>query len=631
MVLVIIMAIVIIIVGIILALKVQDDVRNTSAVLTAATALAIMVLTYPYFRMDHDFLIALLKNIRYGMGSLAMGIDSDIVYALDLPRPIRGIYTFLLYFLYLMGPFFASIFLVSFSRRAIEALALLRYNKIHVFSRLNDRSIEMGKRLRENRDGAIIYCDMETLHDESLQIAARSFHAAFSNKRIQDVHYFKNKKYCYYVINDDQDETLITTSSLCEKLLQNKQFRNDKVTVRSFVSHDSLELIRELDKSLDGRIDLRYIDVDNALAISALSSCESEILARKNNEIAILGTSPLAMAVLRNLLNVLTQPDTTFSIHIYGKDASRTAYQLKTDCPALLDQELKYYLDYRNYKDVTCNLHFHDLDIDETVNDLSRFKDLSVLFIAYENDEDNYRLARKLKRDFAFRSSRLEHPLFVVSLKGAAVNKLVNKDDEKIIYIGDKAQCYDLNNLLTPQLEEAAKRVHLAYAGHDDLLDAVESQDVRKQTQQLLQEEGYYRYVNQNSSFASALAMQYRYDNILKGKKEDDLSDAEYVDKYLSKKANLDTLAVCEHQRWNYYMALQGWRRPETAQIRKIADDSEGQRVKDDELLLHPALVPYSSLKTTENSVDKLLVNKTSNYVEADKNILRKMTSILKK
>ena len=182
-----------------------------------------------------------------------------------------------------------------------------------------------------------------------------------------------------------------------------------------------------------------------------------------------------------------------------------------------------------------------------------------------------------------------------------------------------------------PELEKAAKRTHLAYLSDKDH-DVFQLSDEEKE--QLLEDTGYYSYVNQNSSYCAALAMEYRLAYIL-SKKDRNIADEDFVREWILDDVNMMRLAEAEHERWNTYQRLQGWRCADTEQMNKIALKSQGKNVKDNDLLLHPAIVPYDILDEVEHKADdiysRLGSDRKSDYIEADKKLLRQILKILDK
>ena len=149
-----------------------------------------------------------------------------------------------------------------------------------------------------------------------------------------------------------------------------------------------------------------------------------------------------------------------------------------------------------------------------------------------------------------------------------------------------------------------------------------------------LQESGFYRIHNQESSYAQALALQYKKAYILSFKKDESISDEEFIDQWLDEEKNMKKMADSEHDRWSAYQILHGWKTADEKQTAAIIAKYEGKRANDPKLRLHPAIVANSKLKKTEDMVNRLFKqygsNKTVNYLEADRGIIAKINYILK-
>ena len=134
---------------------------------------------------------------------------------------------------------------------------------------------------------------------------------------------------------------------------------------------------------------------------------------------------------------------------------------------------------------------------------------------------------------------------------------------------------------------------------------------------------------------AQALTLEYRKEYILSRKEVDDgRSDTEFLKDWLEDPENLALLGDVEHLRWNAYQRLHGWRTADMAQVENIAKASGGKRVKSDEIMIHPALVPLEDLPKVEEEADRIKksvdpLSSPTRYVVLDREILVKLPEIL--
>ena len=134
---------------------------------------------------------------------------------------------------------------------------------------------------------------------------------------------------------------------------------------------------------------------------------------------------------------------------------------------------------------------------------------------------------------------------------------------------------------------------------------------------------------------ASALSLEFRRAYILSKKPEGDKrSDDEFIRGWLDDPQKLSILGDAEHMRWNAYQRVQGWRTADAAQTGTIAVSTSGRRIRSDEFMLHPALVPLEDLPEVEKTTDDIKHgvdpgSSGTGFVESDRVILKNLPLIL--
>ena len=622
----IIIAVIILIIGTSRALKVKHDLQAFSARMTVAASLAISTLTIPYFLLDHDDpLITFIHIIKYGASAVSLSVYGDIISSLELTNPIRTIYTVFLYSLYVSGPIFASMFIVGFSRNIIEGFKMLGFKTIHVFSRLDSRSLAICESLSADSEKELmLFCNCHG-DDEALEKRARRSHALLVERDINGIRMGKRKDYEFYVLSDDEQQCLIDTANLCEDLLKEKYYAKERVIVRSFVSQNSMELIRDLDNKYGKDIYLRYIDENNSLAIDVLLKNKELLANNKHKEIFIYGANDIVNALLSNLLCLLNQPDSSYNIHIFDEDARTLAEKIKHQSPEILNLDLDKYFSLLKDDEANYSIHFYEANEDSNAYQdvVEEIRRPNIVFVCTDDDQRNYETALSVKRYYAYHSDILEYPKIFCLIRGKQLNSLI--DDDSIEFFGNYKNCYDYDRIVNPDLEKAAQRAHLSYMGSKDI-------DDEKKKKQILSDSDFYSYSNQHSSFNVALGLEYHLAYIQSLNEEGEDPDT-FVRKWLENDENMAVLARAEHQRWNTYQRLQGYRKMNTRQLEEIVKRSSGKRAKDNELLLHSALVENDDLAERERYVDALYKkygsDKKCNYVQLDKDFLKNLLYIL--
>ena len=624
----IIISVIIQIIGIYRAYKVRSDYQSFSAILTVTSSICIGILTFPYFLMDGDDLfITILHTFKYGISSVGLSVYGDIISALNMQEPLRTIYTVYLYSLYLIAPISASIFLVSFSRSFVRFFKMIGYERIHVFSSLDDRSLAICESIREdeNKKQVAVFCNCDNSYDE-LENKARGLHSFLIEKDIASYWLHKRKKYEFYVLDDDEQACLNKASKLCKHLLESKNYVKENVIVRVLVSDDNIEMIRNLDERYGRDVYLRHIDEYNTLATDILMKHKETLTSKNRRAIFLFGSNSLVKAIFDNLICLLNQPHSSFDIHVFDRDVRSMAETIKANSPEILNLDFARYFSQKLEADANYSVHFHEIDAGDPefpgyVEEIVR---PDMIFVCGEDDQRNFTISENLKRLYAYKDSKLRYPEIICLMRSPQLYSMI--EDKSIEFFGSYDDIYDYNQLINPRIERAAKRAHLSYLG-EDVLSKSESEQ-----EKLLDESGFYQFSNQHSSFNVALGLNYHLAYILNQNKENE-KGSEFVRRWLSDRFNMATLAECEHQRWNTYQRIQGYRGVSDEQLETMFENYKGGSIKDNNLLLHPALVEYYQLQEREERVDALYekygIDRKSRYIQLDKDILRKILVIL--
>ncbi len=616
-------AVVILVIGFTLARRNSDDLSAMSLISTLSIGFAICVLTFPYFAANTgNLLFAVLETMHYGPSAVAMNVEESIIPFLGLQGPIGMIYMILLYSLYIIGPISASIFIIGFSRSLMEVFRFGRYHDVHVFSELNERSVIIADSLyKQNPKQLRVFCASDSAPDH-LKIKARKSHSVLLNKEDNGIHISPRSRYTFYELYDDPIRSLNQTAELIQKLTKDSTDRSN-ILIRTFISHNELELVRDIDLVLKKNkcpVQVRYIDEANALVTELCHSLISGLpLGEPGHHfhILLLGCGTLGSELLRTLTWLFILPDTKCTIHAADRNARSIATSLKTECPELLNASIDSYFkdapEEKNY-----DIIFHSLDAEKDLSQdiLSGFPRPDLIISAMHEDDLNHRTAKILYRYYAADDSRLRVPLIAARVRSSELSELMPASDG-IHYFGNMAYQYDYSHLIHPDLETGAKACHLAYCASQEWTSDIE--------------QSFYRYVNENSSFAQALASSARRQYILYSKPEN-MSEAEWIQTVLDDKDLMRRLAEAEHDRWNAYQRANGWQKASIEQAEVFAAASRGKAVKSDQLLLHPAIVPYSELAETERKMDEIRHRfdpelSSVNYIASDYMIIRAMLS----
>ena len=624
MILYLLLSVVIFASGIVIAWHHRNELQKMSLSMTVAISFAVTVLTFPFFAgRTRNLLYAFLAALKYGTSILSMGVNEDVIYSMQLEEPLFTIYNILLSAFYILGPIFASIFLIGFSRSIVEFLRFGRFRQIHVFSELNERSVTIAQSLYERNPNELrVFCASRNAPDALKSKAALS-HSLITDKEITALHLLKSHTYEFYEIQDDPDRIFPQTTELLKHL--NQKGFTDSV-IRVFISHSHFELLREYDErfSKDGSsVQIRYIDENAAEAIELYSHMIRLLpvgIPDYEYKILLIGCGDTGASIFRTSASLMILPKSHVTFHIVDRNARNLIACMKAEAPEYFNAPIDAYLSSahgeKNYDVV-----FHSFDAEssqllELLDEIGT-PDLSV--VAIHEDLTNHRIARRILRHLTAKSDTLEEPLIAARVRS---NKSISmiESNSPIYYFGSMEKHYSYDRLIHPQLEEAARQVHLAYYQSAEWTPEIEA--------------AFYRYVNSDSSFTQALSMFAKRRYILSSRPEG-IAPEEWIRQVLDDPERMEWLGSAEHNRWNAYQRIHGWRRATLPQVEAIVRKTDGRQVKDDSLLLHPAIVPYKELAATEAAVDQIrrLVRPDApsvNYINADRNIIRALPVILK-
>lgn len=583
----------------------DEDFRSRTLALSAALSLAITVLVFPYYHLDDDLPIAVIESIRAGISGIAMGVNGSIPYELEMERNEFLAYRTFLYFLYIIGPLAGSMFLFSFSSALRSAISFFGKKRFHVFSSLNERSMMIARSIVDEKiGGMLIFCNCEEC-DEYLKNEAREMNALCLNTTIDQIHLKKNKYYEFYMLEEDDHESVVTAACFCNRVRKHKNYDPKKVIVRVFAGDDQRELILNLDKQYADEVFLRHIDEKHSLAVEGMFLCMDEAASKADCHAAVICDSDAAIGFVKDLLCLLIRPNSSPIVSMIGPKAAALYDEFRRQAPEGDRYDLKVFnCPYGKESDAFDSL-----------------PDPDIVFVLYEDDETAYETAARIRRDLVARNKDLKSPKIFCRIENSDLHRIIKEED--IILFGETKSFFTYSKLITPKLEEAAKRVHLSYLSKQDEEDQ----------EKVLEETGFYRYQNQEASFAEALALCFKQRYILSFKDDDSLSDEEFITKWLSDEKNLQKMADAEHDRWSAYERVHGWRQANREQTAAIIKKYDGRRANDPELKLHPAIVSNEELYDCERMVNDLFKEYGSDkkvyYCDADKAIVEKINYIL--
>lgn len=605
--------------GLIFVIRRHPDLRNASMVLTLTISLAAAVLYYPYHRLKMDPLLALLSAINSGLKTVAMDVKADAVSSLAMTGATARAYQALLYLYYVLAPVCGSIFILTVSKSLFDRLMLKKADHIHIFSSLNKNSMELMEYLiAQYPDDRIMILGKES-DDESLAKRTSAIRAVFWDRDLEKLKLYKGIDYTFYQMDKEDEENLTAFMRLIRYIGSQTQEIIDRTQVKCFVSSDSDEMVRRIDRYLSGSsgktIKISYLNIQNNQAYYLFHQLKDLIpLPEGRFEFAVIGAGSTGIACAKTALWLFDRQDCELVIHIVDRHARKVADHLKLSCPEVLNAGMESYFSgfddpQRNY-----DIRFYEEDADgygleKVFGEMDVHPDLVIA--ACGDDVTNHRISERIRRILCRRNNSISCCPIAVRIRRDETFEVLNETNDKdsnVYYFGCQSEKFAQVFAINTILEKMAVRVHMAYLNTD-------TDDVTK----TLYETGYYNLANHESSLAMALALEYKVKYILRHTDLTGKDRRTVLEEYLQDEENMKKMCRMEHLRWNTYQRISGWTRPTWQQTEMIAKmHNNGRKIRHDRLLMHPAIVGNDELAETEKKADAILRSITPDYAPTD-------------
>jgi len=319
----------------------------------------------------------------------------------------------------------------------------------------------------------------------------------------------------------------------------------------------------------NNQIQLRFFNIHKMLARQFFSQIPLDMQKVGKsiadiNKIVFLGYGDFAKAMLVQALRIFhTSVENDLQISIYSDHA---------------DKDRNYFGEQYPKADKIFPVSFHKFE--GTFNEMIEKEELmnkgdQTLFItAFDQDQANLNAGLELLE----KTQNANFPIYVLNAEGKGLRKLINysTDTDRIKFFG---QMEDICNL---EFITGQKQDKLAQAIHDDyrkLLSGASSESEKYTSDWLTLSEDA-----KDASRAQADHIPYKF---LLTNKAWPVADPKQV---LFSTEEIETLAIIEHNRWMAHRYINGW------------DFGES---RNDELKLHPSLIPWEILSESEKQKDR--------------------------
>ena len=560
---------------------------------TKATSIALVgvmiataFLVFPLYK-EIDFITNLLKTVIYAIKMPS--INSDFSVLNNAPNSLFKIYEYVLYIYCVCAPTLAAGVILSFINSLIDEFISNRQTKknVHIFSFINEKSLILAESIYSDNN-LIIFKDNGIVDRDRI----KKINGIILKKNIENIRFDKylNKVYIYQ-IDDDEEKNLNETLSLIDKV-KNK-YKNLEIYV--FSKNNEARII--LDSTNKYNVRTTIISETEQLVYNVLDSNPLYLGASdKNINALIIGCGIVGRDFLKSITWCGQMIDYKLKINVIDKNANDIKSEIDLECPELIS----------NY-----NINFYDKNvkyIDTYKLITEKMKDTSYIVINLGSDILNLETAINLRREF-LRIGKMPIINLLIEddyrLKQIKVLKNEKGNEYNLYPYGSIKELYNFKTIINRNVEEIAKKVHLAYSPDDTKFN------------------NYYKIeYNKKSSRSTALHIKYKLYSIL----GDDYRNKNRIKEIFKDQNIIDKLAENEHNRWNAYVRSDGYRYVSTDEVKKYYSKTNNHIYH--LAKLHPALVDFSKLDEVSEELTKIK-NVQVNLKDSDYFIVESIPKII--
>ena len=461
-------------------------------------------------------------------------------------------YSIIFAVLFVAAPLLTFNFVLSFFKNASAYKKYVTHfwSEVYVFSALNEKSFHLAEDIKSKnpKKRMIIFTDVFKKQDENyfeLQDKAKKIGAVFFVKDVSTVKFglhSKKRSINFFAISDEPSENITNALDLIKKY---RYRENTNLYVFSTQIEAEMLLAKgydEPDSEKQTKIQVRRVNDVRALVTRELyengyknifcTAIEDENKI-KNIGAVVVGMGLHGTEMTKNL--AWFGQMTGYKITIDTFDVDPLAEEkFKSLCPELMKEGYNgnfTILDEAQYK---ITVH-SGVDVDTKAFDdaLEKLPFATYVFVAMGEDEKNISVAIKLRTLFERRGMKpVIQSIVYDSDRNLAMQGITNYKGQpyNIDFIGDIKTCYSENVIIRADIEQVAKKRHMAW-GAD--------------------EASFFKYdYNYKSSIASAIHRRMK-----------ELCGVEGIKKAPSERTDAErqSIRILEHNRWNAYMRSEGY------------------------------------------------------------------------
>ena len=633
----------------------RHEVSKSMTILLFGICCSSTVLFCPYFSSELSSLDGqgisvartLALSIRSGLKAVSGSQDIDPVedfifspsedLSLLDPSGMEKLYLGLHYLFVVAGPLLTSGLIISlFGDIADRFRYFLSFSKkCHIFSALNETSVNLAKKIHEiSPKDMIVFCDTAD-RNEWLFAEAKRTHAVFLYTSCNALRLPMWKKSLdFYLISPDEDKNL----RLAEELISSHRTQSRmQIVINAFAeSRTGIQVVESMDK---GRIGMRFIDATSLMCSHLLlqEPLYNIAVGAKDISLMIVGCGKTGMRMLKTAIWCGQSEKRGLKLRVYDKKAAALEKELRTQCPELCDS---YDISF-----VECDTGTADFE-NAVLDSQLGSADATYIFVSTGEDEQNIDTAERLFSLFRRHNRYGATPKILVRVRSAMKMDVYSGRENSYLqtrnirFFSDLSEIFSHSMPFHSQLERLAFAVELCY---NELLPETYPMDMsQKELKEFFSDEKVVECRNgfmhseyrRRSSMAAALHIPTKlydcgiiavgenflsYDVALRFRKalEDDYSLAE-------------KLAYTEHSRWNAYMRSEGYRHASWEDLLCFYPQLETKNNQDQLSRTHLCITDWNELDELNKKYMALEPRpQKKDFKKSDRNIVQSIPMII--
>lgn len=569
---------------------------------------------------------ALINTPKMG----TFGLKYPVIYAaaFDFPWNLGSVYGIFILILSIITPIVVCGFLVSYIKAIRYFLCYhLQYRRrnVYYFSELNEKALFLAEDIYKNSEKGkqkplIVFCNCEKVESSFQEGNTLKKYIFLPENELKFVskHFNKKNSYYYFEISQDDSRNLFDTKLLIDeyKKIKGDFFENVKV----FLFMNSTLFGSELISSEENKkinvilVDSVKTSIYNLLfekpLFEEINNNMKDTNGRKLLSIAVFGNGVYAKEFFKNSIwaSVLDERYKTYISYI-DKEASIYKGSLERDCPELFKQSYE--------------LNFYDTNLQTSdLCDVLREKISKPNYIVIDtgNDEENLKLAIFLRVFYLQNSENFNYkPFIAIRFQNSKMANRVmdfsvgNGIKYEFFPFGHDTEIYSYNFLIESPVEKLAINCKAAYDAiniEEDSLEYTEKElPIRDYTIRDYNKDEFEKSSNRaaavhikNKLFLMGLKLvSYKGDPTMEQRDDNTKAIQIFED---SLEEFIEKCKMIEHERWNVFHYLEGWKSP------TLEETWDNERIKEKKHKfvlgkMHACLCTWEQLDKVEEKYGK--------------------------